>query len=337
MNKFKKTGNEMKKELQTKGDMLEQENIVDEVLGDSIVHIDMDLIVPNKLNEFSMDELQELAELICVSGGIWQPLILKPDRNPDGTYTLTTGERRWRAARIARDNGRYPEELQNTVPCVFKDPKELDLPLSDESKEIFSIMLTNQYRHKNEADQITEVRNWKRIFTELRNAGEKYIPEKLAVLAGRARYDEEGKYIPEVLTGQKTKELVANHMKISQGKYQQINTLENSASKKLMEKLMKNEVSFSAAEKVLEMPQEEQEDFLEKTKGTRVEIETVAEHIEKMEDKVTLTKEQLMEDLGIIIEIFPSSGIEFGSKERKKYLSYMKQLKKILGEDGKKA
>lgn len=243
---------------------------------------------------------------------------------------MTTGERRWRAARIARDRGKYPPELKNTVPCVFKDPKELDLPLSEESKEIFSIMLTNQYRHKNEADQITEVRNWKRIFQELRESGEKYIPEKLAVLAGRARYDEGGTYIPEVLTGQKTKELVANHMKISEGKYQQINTLERSAGKELMDKLLKNEVSFSAAEKMLGMPEEAQKRFLDAAQGNRIEAEEVQKYIEEIEEKATLTKIQLSEDLEAIIELFPREGVGMGSKAMKRYQSCLKQLKKIL-------
>lgn len=337
MNKFKKSEIEIKGDSQANTKGTETELMSRGIPSDSIVNIDMDLIVPNKLNDFSMSELEELAELIYVSNGIWQPLILKPDRNPDGTYTLTTGERRWRAARIARDNGKYPKNLQNTVPCVFKDPKELDIPLSDESKELFSIMLTNQYRHKNEADQITEVRNWKRIFGELREGGEKYIPEKLAVLAGRARYDEEGEYIPEVLAGQKTKELVASHMKISQGKYQQINTLDKSASKELMDKLMKNEVSFSAAEKVLEMPEGEQKRFLEETQGMRVEAEAVARHIEEREEKVPLTKVQLSSDLELIIEEFPKDGIDLGSKEMKRYLNYLKQIKKILGKDEEKA
>lgn len=334
MNKFKKSGKEIKEERQAEVLESEVDSVSNDISSDSIVYINMDLIAPNKLNDFSMEELEELAELIHVAKGIWQPLILKPDRNPDGTYTLTTGERRWRAARIAREQGKYPAEFKNTVPCVFKDPRELDLPLSDESKELFSIMLTNQYRHKNEADQITEVRNWKRIFTELREGGEKYIPEKLAVLAGRARYDDEGKYIPEVLTGQKTKELVANHMRISQGKYQQINTLDKSASKELMDKLMKNEVSFSAAEKVMEMPEEEQKKFLDDTQGTRVEIEEAARFIEQMEEKITLTKERLTGDFKVIIDIFPNEGISMGTKEMKKYQSYLRQLKKLLGERG---
>lgn len=330
MNKFKKSEYEKKTELQVGAGLLSPVSLGADVVSDTIVNIDMDLIVPNKMNEFSMDELEELAELISAAKGIWQPLILKPDKNPDGTYTLTTGERRWRAAHIARDNGKYPVELKNTVPCVFRDPKDIDLPLSDESKELFSIMLTNQYRHKNEADQITEVRNWTRIFLELKEQGEQYIPEKLAVLSGRARYNEQGEYIPEELGGQKMKALVSKHMKISEGKYQQINKVDKNASADLMNKLMKNEVSFSAAEKVLEMPKEEQERFLKVTDGERVEAELVLKRMEEIQEKIILSKTQLTLDLKAVAEKLPQDGKELSSKEMKSYQNCLKQLEKIL-------
>ena len=32
-------------------------------------------------------------------------------------------------------------------------------------------MVTNQYRHKKEADQLMEVKNWTRIFQELKDNG----------------------------------------------------------------------------------------------------------------------------------------------------------------------
>lgn len=331
MNKFKKNGSSEPQELQVGAGLLNPVSRGAGVPGVEQVNIDMDLIVPNSMNDYSMDELDELAELIIMANGIWQPLILKPDRNPDGTYTLTTGERRWRAAKIARDKGKYPKELNNTVPCMFKDPKDIELPLDDETKELFSIMVTNQYRHKKEADQITEVRNWMRIFEELRANKEEYIPEALASLAGRARYDEEGKYIPERLTGQKTRELVANYANTAEGKVQQIHKLEKEASENLMDKLMKNEISFSAAEKVISLPEEAQEELLQDTEGIRVEVDAVDKHIEKVEKKILLGVEKFSEDIDTIKGILPEAGIELSSKDFKKYMNCLKQLAKILG------
>ena len=49
----------------------------------------MDLIQPNSKNEYSTEDLEDLAA-IKMAGGIWQDLIVKP-QNEDGYYVLTTG------------------------------------------------------------------------------------------------------------------------------------------------------------------------------------------------------------------------------------------------------
>ncbi len=328
MNKFKRKGQE---ELQIGAGLLSPVSRTADVTSYEVVNIDMDLILPNEKNDFSVDELDELAELIVMAGGILQPLILLPERNADGMYTLTTGERRWRAAKLLKERGRYPEKYKNTVPCIFRDPKEIELPLTNDTKELFSIMVTNQYRHKKEADQLMEVRNWTRIFQELRDNGEEYIPEQLALLAGRARYGESGDYEPERLTGQKMKALVAAHAGMSEGKVQQINRVDKNASDELMERLLKNDVSFGAAEKVIEMPKEEQDRLLKETAGKRLESKEVEKRIEEIEKKKVISKEQIKSDLEKILERCDKE-VEFGSREYKRYLNCLTQLERILWE-----
>ena len=88
------------------------------------IYIDMDLIQPNSKNEYSTEDLEDLAAAIKMAGGIWQDLIVKP-QNEDGYYVLTTGERRWRAACLLRDRGEYPEKYQGKVPCQIKDTSDL--------------------------------------------------------------------------------------------------------------------------------------------------------------------------------------------------------------------
>ena len=149
MSKFKRKGEE---ELQVGAELSSPVSKTADVSSYEVVNIDMDLIAPNEKNDFSIDELDELAELIVMSDGILQPLILLPERNEQGMYILTTGERRWRAAKLLKEQGRYPVKYKNTVPCIFRDPKDIELPLSNDTKELFSIMVTNQYRHKKEAD-----------------------------------------------------------------------------------------------------------------------------------------------------------------------------------------
>lgn len=329
MSKFKRKGEE---ELQVGAGLLSPVSKTADVSSYEVVNIDMDLIAPNEKNDFSIDELDELAELIVMSDGILQPLILLPERNEQGMYILTTGERRWRAAKLLKEQGRYPAKYKNTVPCIFRDPKDIELPLSNDTKELFSIMVTNQYRHKKEADQLMEVKNWTRIFQELKDNGEEYIPEQLALLAGTARYGENGEYEeyePERLVGQKMKTLVSAHVGISEGKVQQINKVEKNASDELMDKLLNNEVSFAAAEKMLEMPEEEQNKLLEETTGEKIEVKEVEKRIEEIEKKKVISKQQVESDLKKILERC-SQEVELGSKEYKKYLNALNQLERVL-------
>ena len=82
----------------------------------SVIEIDINKIEPNKdqpRKNFNQDSLNELAESIKEFGVI-QPLILN---EKDGYYTIVAGERRWRAARIAK---------LNTVPAIIRNYGDLE-------------------------------------------------------------------------------------------------------------------------------------------------------------------------------------------------------------------
>ena len=64
-----------------------------------------------------------------------------------------------------------------------------------------------------------------------------------------------------------------------------------------MDKLLNNEVSFAAAEKMLEMPEEEQNKLLEETTGEKIEVKEVEKRIEEIEKKKVISKQQVESDL----------------------------------------
>ncbi|WP_282923905.1 hypothetical protein [Mediterraneibacter massiliensis] len=66
--------------------------------------------------------------------------------------------------------------------------------------------------------------------------------------------------------------------------------LENNVSASIMEKIMRNEISFSAVQEVMEMLEKEQERFLEEKKGKRIDIKAIRERAEEIEGKITLEK-----------------------------------------------
>ena len=209
-----------------------------------IVYIDMDKIRPNSRNQYEMTEIEEMAGMIKLAGGILQNLIVKP-MDEEGYYVLTTGERRWRGARLLRDRNEYPAIFDNKVPCVIQDPVEIELPLNDEDKEDFAILVTNQYRVKTDAILYMEMLQWKRIISNLKKAGVEYLPKEFGS-------DQEIK-----LKGKRTRELVAEQMNLSTGQVARFEKIEKHGSEELISKLMRNELNLPEAEELTKLDKEE--------------------------------------------------------------------------------
>ncbi len=101
------------------GAILEAENYIDELPAVSrMEELEIEKIKPNPKQprtEFDDDALEELADSISTLGLI-QPITVR--READGTYIIISGERRWRASKLA---GR------NTIPAYIRevDDKEL--------------------------------------------------------------------------------------------------------------------------------------------------------------------------------------------------------------------
>ncbi len=85
--------------------LIPTESVEPELLGDdgkskgeSVLHLPIDTIVPNRFQarrDFDADRLKELAESIK-EHGVVQPIVVR--KNDDGKYELVAGERRWRAS-----------------------------------------------------------------------------------------------------------------------------------------------------------------------------------------------------------------------------------------------
>lgn len=58
------------------------------------------------------------------------------------------------------------------VPCVVSNPPELDLPISDELKELYALTTTNaEQRSKTDHDKMLDIQAMRRIYTALKDAG----------------------------------------------------------------------------------------------------------------------------------------------------------------------
>lgn len=67
-----------------------------------LMQLSIDLLVRGKYQprrHFDATQLQELADSIKTTGGLLQPIVVRPLKN--GRYEIIAGERRWRAAQLA--------------------------------------------------------------------------------------------------------------------------------------------------------------------------------------------------------------------------------------------
>jgi ParB family chromosome partitioning protein len=89
----------------------------DVIINDSISHVRLDNIIPNKYQArhyFNEEKITELANSIKTSGLV-HPLLL---RKCEGGYELIAGERRWRAAKAAG---------LSDVPAIIKDVNDAEM------------------------------------------------------------------------------------------------------------------------------------------------------------------------------------------------------------------
>lgn len=322
--KFNKIGIDRDAEIdreENKADMPEQPEVVErQNTGNGTVYIDMRKIQPNERNMYEMSEIEKLADMIKMSGGILQNLIVKP-ADENGMYTLTTGERRWRAANYLRERGEYPSEWDNTVPCTVVDPQAIALPLSDEAKEDFAILVTNQYRNKTDGETYMEVMKWRKIFSELRKQGIEFL----------ASDPESGKQEVQI-KGIKTRKLVADQVGISTGQVSRFEDVEKHGSDKVVEMLMRDDIDLSTAEKLTKLSRQEQESVVTETGGEKGAIvKAVNEKINRERNKLTLSRAYVEEELMRLIQDMPDE-ITISPTTKRQYSRAVEQLKSLLCE-----
>ena len=316
--KFNKIGIDRE---ENKVDMPEQSEAMEEKKTEKgTVYIDMRQIKPNDRNMYEMSEIEKLADMIKMSRGILQNLIVKP-ADEDGMYTLTTGERRWRAANYLRERGEYPPELNNTVPCTVVDPQTIDLPLSAEAKEDFAILVTNQYRNKTDGETYMEIMKWRKIFSELRKQGVEF-------LASDPETGKQEVQIKEI----KTRKLVADQVGISTGQVSRYEDVERNGSDKVMEMLMRDNIDLSTAEKLTKLSRQDQEEVMTETEGEKEAIvRAVNERMERRQNKLTLSRTYVEEELGQLIQEMPNE-ITISPAAKRQYRRAVDQLKSLLCE-----
>jgi ParB family chromosome partitioning protein len=127
--------------------------------------VDTASLIPNPdqpRRDFDPEKLRELADSI-VRRGVLQPIIVRPDRNTDGMFQIVAGERRWRAAQMAR---------VHEVPVAIRD-------LSD--SEVFEIAIIENIQRA-DLSPIEEARGFRQLMDRFG-----HTQEQIATLLGKSR------------------------------------------------------------------------------------------------------------------------------------------------------
>lgn len=283
------------------------------------VYLDMDKLRPNSNNMYSMTQIEKLSDLIKLSGGILQNIIVLP-ADEEGYYTITTGERRWRAARLLQEKGLYPEKFEGKVPCTIRGLEDIDLPISKELKEQFAILTTNQYRDKSDGEKMMEMQEWKKIIAALREAGAEYLPMHLT----------DGEQVK--IKGTPTRELLAGQLGVSTGQIARMETVEKKGSLQLLDMLMNDSMDLSAAEEMLRLNEQEQNETLQQLKRkqrNKITKTEVKAQVEKKLEKKQLDRNTVQAELEKITNNMADT-VTLTDSEYKSYTKLVDKLKKIL-------
>ena len=213
-----------------------------------ITYIPRDEIYKNPKNEYSISDIENLADLIYVMG-LREPLGVKPEGSG---YKLIEGERRLTAIDKLIADGKW----EGDIPCIIRE-KELKVNLdilSDEEKEILEIAGTNAGQRKySEADYLFEVEKLEPIYKKLKASG-----------IGEFTYESDtGEKITQSLTGKKSRELLAERLNVSPAQVGKISKVANNGTEELKEAVKEGTANIAVAAEIASMEKEDQKRLIE--------------------------------------------------------------------------
>lgn len=253
------------------------------------IMIDYQDIIVSDHNKYSMEEIQELATGILLTGGIQEPLIVgRVDDGAGNGYRLISGHRRLRAIGILVEEG---NEEYKKVPCRYKDMTETQFRME--------LLCGNTFNRKmSDYDLMIQAQEWKDVLTQARK-------EKLIIL-------DEGKRI---------RDYVAGILGESTGKIGQLNAINANATQEVKEKLQTGEMGITSAYAASQLDPESQKKVVSRIEsGEDVRSEEIQRIIEEKR------KQQAEDAEGREEELDPDDEQD---QEKEQPSSQEKQVRKI--------
>lgn len=201
----------------------------------SITMIDIANLEPSEANFYrvkddpEIEKQNEQTKASIEMYGVKQPIIVRPIEN--GRYKITTGERRYLLCSRLVEEGK---EQFRMMPCIITTPQ------SKEDEQI-ELIITNQYREKNLAEKIEEVKQLTELLETKKARGEK--------MPGRMN------------------EVVADMLNISRSEVGRLRQIDKNLQPELKEALKENKMAMTTAVELSKLPPEDQKAVYEQTGG----------------------------------------------------------------------
>ena len=274
-------------------------------------------IVRNEKNHYSIEDIERLAISIG-DVGLREPLEVKALE--DGSYMLIGGERRYTAIGMLREQGDTRYDL---VPCVVVDMDAVDLPLSDELKELYVLTTTNaEQRAKSDYDLMQQVQNLSLIYSELKAAGHTLkgrqrdlIADKLGISATQVqRYTNIGQNLSPELQADFKEGKMAMTVADSAAKLPP----EKQAALKAMTE-QKDEITQKDVDQMAAAPLDQDADDAQVSDGLEAEVVVDTEVLETLEERMHGLREDLSE-----------GGVFMTAAEKEKLVAAVAKAEKAL-------
>ena len=207
--------------------------------GFAVTMVHYTKLIPSENNNYSMDSIKELAQMIVLAGGVKQNLLARK-KTPD-EYELIAGHRRRQAVKY------LVEELGHEEYAMLPVHVERDGDLMSE----VNLILTNcGARNRSDWERMMEVTR----LTELLKAMQTGSQEE------RDRFREWIGLEPG-LSGRELRKLVAELTGMSETKVAQLNHINNNLAPEMMDKFQTGQIGVSVANEAAGLPAEKQQEL----------------------------------------------------------------------------
>lgn len=223
--------------------------------GFAVTMVHYTKLIPSENNNYSMDSIKELAQMIVLAGGVKQNLLARK-KTPD-EYELIAGHRRRQAVKY------LVEELGHEEYAMLPVHVERDGDLMSE----VNLILTNcGARNRSDWERMMEVTR----LTELLKAMQTGSQEE------QDRFREWIGLEPG-LSGRELRKLVAELTGMSETKVAQLNHINNNLAPEMMDKFQAGVIGVSVANEAAGLPPEKQQELAGKDEVKLVDVKAVSE------------------------------------------------------------